>query len=69
MVYYASGTTIAAYGVVAQNTLYEDVPFDSRYTINATIGSYSDLYFVGTINENGYFVLDTTSATSYYKIV
>lgn len=65
IVYYSSTTAIAAGGVTG-NVLYEDIPTGNvAYTINETLPTYSDLYFVGTFNSDNLFVLDT----NFYKIV
>lgn len=59
-----------ARGTTDINTLYEDVPIeDITYTINSTLPPYSKLYLVGTLNRDGLFVLDTSSANSFYKII
>lgn len=53
----------------AQN-LYEAIPTTSAANIiNESLTTYSDLYFVGTLDDNGYFVFDNTNTTSYYKVV
>lgn len=71
IVYLNSSTTnYASARSVTGQVLYESVPITTpRYTINTDIPAYSQLYFVGTLNNDGLFYLDQTDDNSFYKII
>jgi uncharacterized protein (TIGR02145 family) len=65
---YYNGTTNVAEDSVTSNT-YTEISFSKmHYTFNQSGGyiNYKPIYLVGTINSNGYFVLDNSTPTSFY---
>lgn len=65
ILYYAGSETITSGNPVTD--LYEDVPIESmNATLNSSMTAYSDLYLKGTIDDQGFFILDSTN---YYVAV
>jgi hypothetical protein len=66
ILFYNSTTTVAAAATTSSN-LWQDTPMTSlNYTANAASWtSQLPIYLKGTINANGHFVLDNTTATSW----
>ena len=70
IIYYSRNGDWTKNTAMDSNVLYEDIPITTvAYSINSALDTYSDLYLVGSINADGYFVLDGSSTTSYYKTV
>jgi hypothetical protein len=67
ILYYGTTATVAADALVS-NTYTEINTDQMRYTFNQNGGYtlYRPIYIVGTIDANGYFVLDNSSLTSWY---
>lgn len=66
IIYYSGSDSVSAFSATPPSTLYEDLPIENiKYTINQDIAAFSDLYLIGTLNNDGLFVLDST----FYKIV
>ena len=65
--YYTTTTVVNAGAIVGANTLYESIPITSiRYTFNSDFATYKNIYLCGAMNNEGMFVLDNTSTTSWY---
>lgn len=70
VIYYAGRSKLTKATGLTTSALYEDAPVgDPAYTFNSTLPPYCDIYLVGDLDVNGYFILDNTSTTSYYKFV
>jgi hypothetical protein len=67
IIYYGTTTALAANAV--STTMYSEIGITQMvYNFNQSGGYilYAPIYYVGTINQNGNFVLDNSSPTSYY---
>ena len=69
--YYTSTTNVSAGGLVSANYIYTHYSHTTfNYTFNSTGDAYREIYLVGTFDATtGLFTMDTTSATSWYKLV